>query len=155
DLGLIPSTLPGTMAVVPSLDNLGLSNGSPGATLPSAPVQAAEPFVSPAPAALGYAPVASVPPMPSPGTSPPSAPVFAFQPLTFVGSLAGLAQPYGDKGGEAWPRSEATSYTQDTDLAPGLGAANPRESYYFLDEGLSASSRANPLPYGWNGQALN
>ena len=38
---------------------------------------------------------------------------------------------------------------------PGLGAANPRESYYFLDEGLSASSRANPLPYGWNGQALD
>src|SRR5262249_45511053 len=74
DLALIPSTLGGAMAVVPSLDNLGLSNGSPGATLPSAPVQAAEPFVSPAPAALGYAPVASVPPMPSPGTSPPSAP---------------------------------------------------------------------------------
>ena len=28
-------------------------------------------------------------------------------------------------------------------------------SYYFLDEGLSASTRAAPLPYGWNGQSLN
>ena len=39
--------------------------------------------------------------------------------------------------------------------APGLGAANPRESYYFLDEGLSASTQASPLPYGLNGQSLD
>ena len=122
DLAQIPSTLGGAMAVVPSLDNLGLLNGAPGGTLPSAPVQGAEPFVSLAPAASGYAPVTSVPAVPSPGTSPPSAPVFAFEPLTFVGSptVGGLAQPYGDKGGEAWSRGESTSYTQDTSFGPGL-----------------------------------
>ena len=113
--------------------------------MPAAPVNAAEPLHSQAPS------------IPAPGGTPVSAPVFAFQPLTFVGSpaVAGLVQPHGEKGGEAWPQNEAAPYSRETVAGPGLGAANPRESYYFLDEGLSASSRANPLPYGWNGQALD
>ena len=77
--------------------------------------------------------------------------------MTFAGSpsVAGLTQPFGEKGGDAWPQSEAAPCSKEPVVGPGLGAANPRESYYFLDEGLSASSRANPLPYGWNGQALD
>jgi cysteine desulfurase / selenocysteine lyase len=156
DLALVPSTLGGAMSVLPSLDNLGLLNGGSGASLPSAPVQGAEPFVAATPGLTSFAP-ATVPPVTSPGASPPSAPVFAFEPLTFAGSpsVGGLAQPFGEKGGDAWPQSEAAPYGKETVVGPGLGAASPRESYYFLDEGLSASSRASPLPYGWNGQALD
>ena len=144
DLAALPSTLGGVMAVVPSFDG-GIPYGGPGASMPAAPVNAAEPLHSQAPS------------IPAPGGTPVSAPVFAFQPLTFVGSpaVAGLVQPHGEKGGEAWPQNEAAPYSRETVAGPGLGAANPRESYYFLDEGLSASSRANPLPYGWNGQALD
>ena len=144
------------MSVLPSLDNLGLLNGGPGASLPSAPVQGVEPFVAATPGITSFAP-ATVPPVPSPGAGPPSAPVFAFEPLTFAGSpsVAGLTQPFGEKGGDAWPQSEADPYSKETVVGPGLGAASPRESYYFLDESLSASSRASPLPYGWNGQALD
>jgi len=157
DLAAIPSTLGGAMSVLPSLDNLGLLNGGPGASLPSTPVHGAEQLVAAAPGTTSFAPAATVPTVPPPGASPPSAPVFAFEPLKFAGSptVAGLVQPSGEKGGDAWPQSEAAPYSGETRAGPGLGATNPRESYYFLDEGLSASSRANPLPYGWNGQALN
>ena len=156
DLALVPSTLGGAISVLPSLDNLGLLNGGPGASLPSAPVQGAEPFVAATPGIASFAP-ATVPPVPSPGASSPSAPVFTFEPLTFAGSpsVAGLTQPFGEKGGDAWPQSEAAPYGKEPVVGPGLGAASPRESYYFLDEGLSASSRASPLPYDWNGQALD
>jgi cysteine desulfurase / selenocysteine lyase len=150
-LAVIPSTLGGAMSVLPALDNLGLLNGGPGASLPSAPLYGAEQLVAAAPGTTSFAPAATVPPVPSPGATPPSAPVFAFEPLKFVGSpsVAALVQPSPS------PQSEAAPYTQETVMGPGLEAANPRESYYFLDEGLSASSRVNPLPYGWNGQALN
>ena len=156
DLALVPSTLGGAMSVLPSLDKLGLLNGGLGASLPSAPVQGAEPFVAATPGIASFAP-ATVPPVPSPGASSPSAPVFTFEPLTFAGSpsVAGLTQPFGEKGGDAWPQSEAAPYGKEPVVGPGLGAASPRESYYFLDEGLSASSRASPLPYDWNGQALD
>ena len=156
DLAFVPSTLGGVMSVLPSLDNLGLLNSGPGASLPSAPVQGVAPLVAAPPGITSFAP-AAVPPVPSPGASPPSAPVFAFEPLTFAGSpsVAGLTPPSGERGGDAWRQSEAAPYSQETGVGPGLGAANPRESNYFLDEGLSASSRANPLPYGWNGQALD
>ena len=61
----------------------------------------------------------------------------------------------GEKGGDAWPQSEAAPCSKEPVVGPGLGAASPRESYYFLDEGLSASSRASPLPYRWSVQALD
>ena len=156
DLALVPSTLGGAMSVLPSLDKLGLLNGGLGASLPSAPVQGAEPFVAATPGITSFAP-ATVPPVPSPGASLPSASVFAFEPLTFAGSpsVAGLTQPLGEKGGDAWPQSEAAPCSKEPVVGPGLGAASPRESYYFLDEGLSASSRASPLPYRWSVQALD
>jgi cysteine desulfurase / selenocysteine lyase len=157
DLAGIPSTLGGAMSVLPSLDNLGPLNGGPGASLPSTPVHAAEPLVTAASGPTSLAPLGTVPPVPSPGANPPSAPVFAFEPLKFAGSpgMAGRVQPSGEKGGDTWPQSEVAPYSRETAVGPGVGAANPRESYYFLDEGFSAPSRANPLPYGWNGQALD
>ena len=156
DLALVPSTLGGAMSVLPSLDKLGLLNGGLGASLPSAPVQGAEPFVAATPGITSFAP-ATVPPVPSPGASLPSASVFAFEPPTFAGSpsVAGLTQPLGEKGGDAWPQSEAAPCSKEPVVGPGLGAASPRESHYFLDEGLSASSRASPLPYRWSVQALD
>jgi cysteine desulfurase/selenocysteine lyase len=134
DLAFVPSTLGGVMSVLPSLDNLGLLNSGPGASLPSAPVQGVAPLVAAPPGITSFAP-AAVPPVPSPGASPPSAPVFAFEPLTFAGSpsVAGLTPPSGERGGDAWRQSEAAPYSQETGVGPGLGAANPRESTYFLD----------------------
>ena len=91
--------------------------------------------------ALPSAPVNAAEPLlsppattPSPGPLPSPIPAFGFP-----GSPAPAA-PYG---GDA------------LDRRPGLGVANPRESYYFLDEGSSASTQAAPLPYGLNGQALD
>jgi cysteine desulfurase / selenocysteine lyase len=129
DLAAIPSTLGGAMSVIPSLDELGLFNGGPGASLPASP---------------------------SVGANPPSAPVYAFEPIRAAGSpdLTGLEQLSGQKGGDAWPQGEAAPYSMESLVGPGLGAANPRESYYFLDEGLSASSLASPLPSGSNGQSV-
>ena len=85
--------------------------------MPAAPVNAAEPLHAQAPS------------MPAPGGAPVSAPVFSFQPLTFAGSptVAGLVQPHGEKGGEAWPQNEAAPYSRETVASPGLGAAHPRE----------------------------
>ena len=116
ELASLPSTLGGAMSIVPSFDG-GIPYGGPGASMPAAPVNAAEPLHSQAPS------------KPAPGGTPVSAPVFAFQPLTFVGSpaAAGLVQPHGEKGGEAWPQNEAAPYSRDTVAGPGLGAANPRE----------------------------
>ncbi len=129
--GPTPSTLGGVMAIIPPL-NGSTPYGAPSAALPSAPVAAAKTLV----------------------------PVRAHLPRLSMRSSrstmrarprgASFAQPSGD------PQD---SYASDNRLeqlaAPGLGGANPRESYYFLDEGLSASTRASPLPYGWNGQSLD
>jgi cysteine desulfurase / selenocysteine lyase len=129
DLAAIPSTLGGAMSVIPSLGDLGLLNGVPGARLPAAP---------------------------SVGANPPSAPVYAFEPIRAAGlpAVTGHGQPPGQKGGAAWPQGEAVPYSIESFVGPGLGAANPRESYYFLDKGLSASSLASPLPSGSNGQSV-
>jgi cysteine desulfurase / selenocysteine lyase len=88
DLASLPSTLGGVISVVPPSDG-GISYGGPGASRPAAPINVAEPLHSQAPS------------VPAPGGTPVSAPVFAFQPLTFVGSpaLAGLGQPNGEKSG--------------------------------------------------------
>ena len=86
-------------------------------------------------AGLPSAPAAAPTPLPSPGASAPAAPVYSFEPLNYAGSPSAAGV--------------------EPAAAPGLGGTNPGESYYFLDEGLSASTRASPLPYGWNGQALN
>jgi len=125
DLASLPSTLGGAMSIIPSFDG-GIPNGGPGAALPSAPVNAAQPLVSPPATA------------PSPGPAWPSAPVYTIAPISFPGAPA-----------------PAAPYAGETPVGPGLGAANPRESYYFLDEGLSASTQATPLPYGLTGQSLN
>ena len=70
-----------------------------------------------------------------------SAPVFSVQPLTFAGSsfqpltfagsptVAGLVQPHGEKGGEAWPQNEAAPYSRETVASPGLWAAPPARSF--------------------------
>ncbi len=138
DLAAVPGTLGGVMSVIPPLNGAG-PYGSPSLSLPSAPASA------PATA-----------PLPSPGVSAPSAPVYAFEPLNYAGSpaAAAFALPSGEKGGSAPPQNQP-AYDLESLAAPGLGGANPRESYYFLDEGLSASTRAAPRPYGWNGQSLN
>jgi cysteine desulfurase / selenocysteine lyase len=143
NLASLPSTVGGAMAIIPSFDG-GIPYGGPGASLPSTQVNAAEPVLSPPATA------------PSPGPTP-SAPVYAFEPLKFVGSpaVAGLVQPAGEKSGGAWQRSDAAPYGLDGVAGPGLGAANPRETYYFLDEGLSASTQASPLPSGQYGQSLD
>ena len=130
DLAALPGTLGGVMAIIPPL-NGSTPYGAPSAGPPSAPAAA---------------------PRPSPSASAPAAPVYAFEPLNYAGSpgAVSFAQPSSEPQG---------SYASDNRLerlaAPGLGGANPRESYYFLDEGLSASTRASPLPYGWNGQSLD
>ena len=118
DLASLPSTLGGAMSIIPSVAG-GIPSGAQGGALPSAPVNAGQPFVS-SPATA-----------PSPGPTPP----FVIAPIGGAGSPA----PYG---------SEARA-------APGFGAANPREGYYFLDEGLSASTQASPLPSGVNGLPLD
>jgi cysteine desulfurase / selenocysteine lyase len=123
DLASLPSTLGGAMSIIPSFDG-GIPNGGPGAALPSAPVNAAQPLVSP--------------PATAPGPTWPSAPVYTIAPISFPGAPAAAAP-----------------HASETLVGPGLGAANPRESYYFLDEGLSASTQATPLPYGLTGQSLN
>lgn len=131
DLASLPSTLGGAMSIIPSIAN-GLPHA--GASQPPAPsVPVAAPSV---------APIAG---------SQAAVPTFDFQSLSFAGSpsVAGLAQPTG------WPTATSAPSGMDSVIGPGLGAGNPRESYYFLDEGLSATSRANPLPYGTNGHALD
>jgi cysteine desulfurase/selenocysteine lyase len=110
---------------VPSFEN-GIPVAPNGAATPSAPVNAPEAFASP-PATV-----------PSPGPLPTPAPTFVIPPL---GSAAASA-PLGPQAGAPL-------------FGPGLGAANAGESYYFLDEGLSASTQASPLPYGVNGQSLD
>ena len=125
DLASLPSTLGGAMSIIPAFDS-GIPNGGPGAALPSAPVNAAQPLVSPPATA------------PSPGPTWPSAPVYTIAPISFPGAP-----------------TPTPPYASETLVGPGLGAANPRESYYFLDEGLSASTQAAPPPYGLTGQSLN
>jgi cysteine desulfurase/selenocysteine lyase len=116
DLASLPSTLGGAMSIIPHLGNVGAPTGA-SAGVPSAPVNAGEPFLSPPATA------------PSPGVAP-SPPIYTFAPLSGSRSL-------------------------DAPAGPGLGAAGPGEGYYFLDEGLSASSQASPVPYAVNGQGLD
>ncbi len=142
DLASLPSTLGGAMSVIPPLGDPGFPSGGPGASFGSAPAQLGAPIAAAAPGVTGASPLASpgAPSFPAPGAGIPSAPVFAFEPLNYAVSptAAAFGQPLGGKDAGPAP---------DPNLSGG--------SYYFLDEGLSASSRANPLPYGTNGQALN
>jgi cysteine desulfurase/selenocysteine lyase len=166
DLAAVPGTLGGAMAIIPPL------NGS-------------TPYGAPLPGAAGApaATASSVSP-PSPGANAPAAPVYAFEPLNYAGSpaAASFAQAPGtpqqrDAGGyrgeplaaygpggtpAPGPRGAnppSPSGTNPTGVRttnpPDLGVTNPGESYYFLDEGLGASTRATPLPYGWTGQPLD
>jgi cysteine desulfurase/selenocysteine lyase len=159
DLAALPSTLGGAMAIVPPLDVPGLPSGGPGAVPPSTQVHAPEiglpASVAGVPTGAPQTNAFAVPSSPA-GASAPSVPLYSFEPLKFVESpsVVGLVQPSGDKGGGAWPNIAASPYSFEGIAAPGLGAAYPRESYYFLDEGLAASSLAKPLPYGWTGDAL-
>jgi hypothetical protein len=123
------------MSIVPRFDDPGLPRAGLGASVPSAPIHLADPVAAGVPGVAGAAPtlLQAAPSSPSPAASIPSAPVFAFEPLTYAAS-------------------PNTGYAVQPS---GIPAPNAGESYYFLDEGLGASSRANPLPYGWNGQSLN
>jgi cysteine desulfurase/selenocysteine lyase len=160
ELAALPSTLGGAMSLIPPLDVPGLPTGGPGASLPSVQVHAPDVGVPTPPGGLpSVAPQATpfaVPNSPA-GASAPSVPLYAFEQLRFVGSpsVAGLAQPAAEKGGAAWSQSAAAPYGIESVVAPGFGISRPRESYYFLDEGLGASAQAKPLPYGTNGDALN
>jgi cysteine desulfurase/selenocysteine lyase len=142
DLAGLPSTLGGVMSVIPPLGEPSFPSGGPGASFGSAPVQLFSPVAAVAPGAANASPLGSpgAPSAPGPGASFPSVPIFAFEPLNYIGSptAEGFGQPSGGKGAGPAP---------DPSLASG--------SYYFLDEGLSASSHANPLPYGTDGQSLN
>jgi cysteine desulfurase/selenocysteine lyase len=130
------------MSVIPPLGEPSFPSGGPGASFGSAPVQLFSPVAAVAPGAANASPLGSpgAPSAPGPGASFPSVPIFAFEPLNYIGSptAEGFGQPSGGKGAGPAP---------DPSLASG--------SYYFLDEGLSASSHANPLPYGTDGQSLN
>lgn len=133
DLSLIASSLGGVMSLVPSFHEPGLPGGGtgPGASFPSAPVQIADPLAK-LPGSAGVAPVSPIAePVLSPEAATASAPHYSFVPLSF-----------------------GTSPSAGSAVQP-AGFPNAGESYYFLDDGLAASARAHPLPYGWNGQALN
>ena len=110
DLAALPSTLGGVMAVVPSFDG-GIPYGGPGASMPAAPVNAAEPLHSQAPS------------IPAPGGTPVSAPVFAFQPLTFVGSPA-VAGTRAASRREGW-RGVAAKRSRSLQSGDG-GGSGPR-----------------------------